>query len=476
MRIRALRRPFLFSVPFVCASCAWWNTPNDARDASTAGPRSTAAAAASQDPDYDLPVSSDYVEPFEGRVAGTPRFDDRYRDDDRYDDRVVRSGAETPEEAPLSTTPRERDELARLDGAREPWTPGVQRDGASNTARAEGRSFGRFDERSLAEWSAEPKAVVMATCQRYGDPDVVAADRVEWKDAGPYKRIVVRREAFRHDQPAPHVDVVTHTVAYTVPADKVGDVEDFDRCVDADRARGELSASGRSEADNVVALNLAHSIAEGDMDGAQARQKKQQALADVSAGKDSELSSALHFQRNGEGAMRGDVGTAEASAGRERDRKRSDANKNAMPTQPEIVAKLNVLDELEIQAAKDAQQKQLAQPMLEFARKLETFHADCRDKTREVAGNLDITPADSSAISEMRKQAADERESIADLEGERFADAWLAQRIECHEKAIQKIDEKFLPAATSDELREHLNATRTKLAAHLAEARRLRDQ
>lgn len=498
MQHRSLRRlrpsrPFhlahpavLISLPFLFASCAWWHDATHRDDARTAS--STNATRSGAETPEETPVTQ--PQPVAGSAWSL--------ENDPYADTVVRSGAETPEEAALSTTPRERARLAgreRFDGDRfgdDRWQPGVQTSGSLSASqpaqRFDEKIGGRFDERAVAEWGAEPRAVIRQTCLRYGDPDVVAGDRLEWRDAGPYKRIVVRREAFRHDQPSPHVDVVTHTIAYEIPRDKVDDVEDFDRCLDADAARKELSASGPREAENVVLLNLAHSIAEGDMQADEARRQKQQALADARAGKDPELATALRFHgaegvaagrrtSEREGGLRDDVGTAEASAPRDRDEvKDAGARKHALPTEPEIVAKLQALDESEIQAAKDAQAKSLAEPVLEFARKLEKAHQDCRDETREVADELDISPASTSAISEMREKAAREREEIADLDGERFADAWLAQRIECHEKAISKIDEKLLPAARSEELREHLTSTRAKLADQLAEARRLRDR
>jgi hypothetical protein len=98
---------------------------------------------------------------------------------------------------------------------------------------------------------------------KYGNPDVVGDRMLVWFDTGPFTKTVLMRDAAPHDFPMPHVDYLTQTALYRVPADKVDDLFEYDGSVWVHRTRGELSAQCDVEAMNFLALNLAHDIASG---------------------------------------------------------------------------------------------------------------------------------------------------------------------------------------------------------------------
>jgi hypothetical protein len=115
----------------------------------------------------------------------------------------------------------------------------------------------------LAAWPMKQRETATALIGKYGNPDVVGDRMLVWFDTGPFTKTVLMRDAAPHDFPMPHVDYLTQTVLYRVPADKVDDLFEYDGSVWVHRTRGELSAQCDVEAMNFLALNLAHDIATG---------------------------------------------------------------------------------------------------------------------------------------------------------------------------------------------------------------------
>jgi hypothetical protein len=123
----------------------------------------------------------------------------------------------------------------------------------------------------LAAWPMKQRETATMLIGKYGNPDVVGDRMLVWFDTGPFTKTVLRRDAAPHDFPMPHVDYLTQTVLYRVPADKVDDLFEYDGSVWAHRTRGELSAQCDVEGMNFLALNLAHDIASGRRSVADAR-------------------------------------------------------------------------------------------------------------------------------------------------------------------------------------------------------------
>ena len=123
----------------------------------------------------------------------------------------------------------------------------------------------------LAAWPMKQRETATMLIGKYGNPHVVGDRMLVWLDTGPFTKTVLMRDAAPHDFPMPHVDYLTQTVLYRVPADKVDDLFEYDGSVWAHRTRGELSAQCDLEAMNFLALNLAHDIASGRRAVADAR-------------------------------------------------------------------------------------------------------------------------------------------------------------------------------------------------------------
>jgi hypothetical protein len=122
-------------------------------------------------------------------------------------------------------------------------------------------------------WPDRAREVAAQVTAKYGIPDEATATALSWRDRGAWKRIVVHRDAVRHDFPSPHLDVLEQVIDYAVPADKVDELARFDGSLVVMRTRGELASTCDREALNVLAINLAQDVIKGTKDVDAARQE-----------------------------------------------------------------------------------------------------------------------------------------------------------------------------------------------------------
>ena len=75
----------------------------------------------------------------------------------------------------------------------------------------------------------------------------------------------------KHSFPIEHTDMMTTTINYKVPVEKMDDLGKFDGSVTFDRTQGTMSARCDMEGNNFLALNLANDIVLGKKTVVQAR-------------------------------------------------------------------------------------------------------------------------------------------------------------------------------------------------------------
>lgn len=151
--------------------------------------------------------------------------------------------------------------------------------------------------RFAGSWPEASKKAAGEMIQKYGEPTESTPNMLIWRDALPFKRIIVYKEETLHKFPLLHKDVVEHVVDYRVPTSKVGDLNRFDGSVYVDRTRGELSSRSDSEAMNFVALNLAHEVLSGERSYKRARlEYGKQAMENLN-GNTNPIAESLQFGR-----------------------------------------------------------------------------------------------------------------------------------------------------------------------------------
>lgn len=149
---------------------------------------------------------------------------------------------------------------------------------------------------NLTGWNAQALAVATKTTERYGQPDLRAPDRLVWTHRGPWKRIVVLRDAPTGRFSPEHPAYLEQTVAYDVPGDKATAVAAFEPSLLVDTGREELTARSDSEENNFLALNIADEVVRGARGVDDAKSFFSRTAALSLSGKTSDYTQGLKFQ------------------------------------------------------------------------------------------------------------------------------------------------------------------------------------
>lgn len=121
-------------------------------------------------------------------------------------------------------------------------------------------------------WPTASKMAVEEITSKYGKPDGITPEELIWMNKGVWKKICIDKKESKHSFPVEHTDMMQQTISHKVPEDKMDDLGKFDGSVTFDRTQGTLSARCDVEANNFLALNLAHDIITGKKTTEQARE------------------------------------------------------------------------------------------------------------------------------------------------------------------------------------------------------------
>lgn len=322
--------------------------------------------------------------------------------------------------------------------------------------------------RMVAKWSERPRLAAAQMMAKYGNPSEATAEYLIWRDKGPFARIKVQKLEIPHDFPKPHMDYLTHTVRYRVPADKTDELVAFDGSVIPDRTAGELSARCDLEGHNILTLNLANDIVNGKKNVADARKDFGAKVAEDSLGKMPAYVTALQFAPGGAEAADADKSVMPGSP------VRPDKAKPAAGTEAEALGLIVALNENEILAAAEAQSRALSEPVLDYARMLHSEHGANLMTTMKLGQTLATTPVETEAVDMLRRKGAGELAQLTTLTDRAFEKAYVAAMIKGHAEALSLIDGQLSKSAKTEGLRAHLGETRTHIAAHLETAKKIK--
>ena len=129
---------------------------------------------------------------------------------------------------------------------------------------------------------------------------------------------------------------------------------------------------------------------------------------------------------------------------------------------------LNAINAHEIAAGEQALGKGVKGDIAAFAQVMIDQHTENRQKT--LALNPDASASD--AVAQQRKGEA-ELAALDARSGEDYARAYVDAMVKGHAEALDALDTRLIPAATSEQVRQHLTTTRGHVAAHLEQAQRL---
>lgn len=141
----------------------------------------------------------------------------------------------------------------------------------------------------------------------------------------------------------------------------------------------------------------------------------------------------------------------------------------------EVLATVMAIDNNEINAAQEAQKKNLNQAVMDYAKMLESDHKDNLQKANSLAQSMNITTQESEDVEKLKKDGADMLSNLVTKDGDDFAEDYIDKMVKGHQDALDKIDNDLMPATTDSQLRDFLNQTRQAVANHLDRAKQLQD-
>lgn len=141
-------------------------------------------------------------------------------------------------------------------------------------------------------------------------------------------------------------------------------------------------------------------------------------------------------------------------------------------TETNALAKLNAVNQNEIDAAMLAQRKNISGAAMDYAKMLEKEHADNMDRTKQLAGSLGISIGMNDEAQEIRNKGSEMMATLQAKEGQEFEDAYITAMINGHTEALTMLDNS-INIVNNDSVQQHLEETRSHVATHLEKAKEL---
>ncbi len=140
------------------------------------------------------------------------------------------------------------------------------------------------------------------------------------------------------------------------------------------------------------------------------------------------------------------------------------------------LATVAVIDKSEILIGVVASNKKISSDVIDFANMMITQHGNNLTQILEMVNNLHV-PAlqggDSDKLATGGKKAL---MTLGALQGDQFATAYVNAMVTGHQAALDLIDQHLMKNAKSETMKNFLTATRTVVAQHLEDAKKLQDK
>lgn len=137
------------------------------------------------------------------------------------------------------------------------------------------------------------------------------------------------------------------------------------------------------------------------------------------------------------------------------------------------LATLVAVDQHEIAMAKQAMAKGVSGGVKDYATRMEADHGKNLRDTRRVAMENKVSTAPDADVRAMEKKGHEEMASLAKLNGDAYAKAYVDAMVKGHAEVLGKLDTQLIPGASDPEVIAHLKTTREAVAAHLEMAQKL---
>ena len=148
----------------------------------------------------------------------------------------------------------------------------------------------------------------------------------------------------------------------------------------------------------------------------------------------------------------------------------------AGPSDAEIAHIVVTANTIDIDAGRLAGEKGQSAEVVAFGGRMVTDHTAVNEQASQLAGRLNLTPADNSTSQSLQSGAT---QTMTDLQGRTGADfdrAYIDHEVAYHQQVLDAIDNTLIPNAQNAELKALLEQTRPAIAAHLEMARSIQSK
>lgn len=130
----------------------------------------------------------------------------------------------------------------------------------------------------------------------------------------------------------------------------------------------------------------------------------------------------------------------------------------------------------EVEQGKLAQGKAKTPAVRRFADMMVRHHTEALQEQAKLFKKLNLTATDSAAASALKADGEKTLATLKDASPADFDRAYVTAQVDVHQKVLDAIDQKLLPAARTAELEAGLRKMRTTVEAHLSQAKTLQGQ
>jgi putative membrane protein len=145
-------------------------------------------------------------------------------------------------------------------------------------------------------------------------------------------------------------------------------------------------------------------------------------------------------------------------------------------TDPQIAAIVVAANQVDIDAGNLALEKTKNEDVKKFAQQMVTDHTAVNKAAVDLVTKLKVTPEESDASKGLVAGGADNRAKLEKLDGAEFDKAYVDNEVAYHKAVIDTLDQKLIPSASNEELKNTLVGVKPAFDEHLKHAEMLQSQ
>ena len=146
------------------------------------------------------------------------------------------------------------------------------------------------------------------------------------------------------------------------------------------------------------------------------------------------------------------------------------------PSDPQIAGIVVTANQIDVDAGKLAKSKSKNKDVQKFAQQMVTDHTAVNKAAVDLVTKLKVTPEESDASKGLVAGGADNRAKLEKLDGAEFDNAYVDNEVEYHKAVIDTLDQKLIPSASNEELKNTLVGVKPAFDEHLKHAEMLQSQ